>query len=126
MTATVAEFRALFPEFNEPVATDAQVQAKLDIAERMMDVDRWGDLFDNGQLQYAAHLLSTSITCAAALGRGGAVFGIRARTVDDVSITFNVPQAVSNFDAFFNSTCYGQMYLMLVNMVGVGALVVTK
>ncbi len=61
MTATVAEFRTEFPEFDEPVATDEQVQAKLDFAAAMMDVDLWGDLYDSGQLYYAAHLLSVSL-----------------------------------------------------------------
>lgn len=116
----------MFPEFNEPVATDAQVQAKLDLAERMMEPSVWGDLFNDGQLFYAAHLLSVSLTCAAALGQGAALYGLKARTVDDVSVTFNVPQATNNFQAFFNSTCYGQQYQMLVNCVGVGMLVVTS
>lgn len=126
MTATLAEFRTMFPEFDSPVATDEQVQAKLDLAARMMDVARWGDLFDDGQLFYAAHLLSVSLTCAMALGQGAGLFALKARTVDDVSVTFNVPQATNDFEAFYNSTCYGQQFQLLVRCVGVGALAVTS
>lgn len=57
---TPDEFKERFPEFDTATITDAQVQSKLDQAERSMDSTVWGDLFDDGQGQYAAHLLALS------------------------------------------------------------------
>lgn len=58
MPLTEAEFKARFPEFDQ--LTDAAVKSKLDQAERSMDSTVWGDLFGDGQGQYAAHLLALS------------------------------------------------------------------
>lgn len=54
--ATLAEFRAAFPEFSR--ASDALVNAKLTDASGTMDVTVWGDRYDQGQLYLAAHLLA--------------------------------------------------------------------
>src|SRR5688500_17508844 len=67
MALTVADFKARFPELSE--APDDLIEAKLAQALRSIDTNVWGDLSDDGQGQYAAHLL--------ALGPYGAAAGFR-------------------------------------------------
>lgn len=58
MAMDLATFWTRFPEFS-PIS-DAQVQAKLDQAKRSGDPNAYGDLFDDWQGQWAAHLLALS------------------------------------------------------------------
>lgn len=77
MPLDATTFKARFPEFSE--VTDALVTTKLDQASRSMDAVVWGELFDDGQGQKAAHLLALSPEGATAgLRMGG---GANQRTV---------------------------------------------
>ena len=58
MPLTVDTFKIRFPEFSD--ADVPLVSQKLDQASRGMDATVWGDLFDDGQAQKAAHLLALS------------------------------------------------------------------
>ena len=58
MPLTTTTFKARFPEFSS--ADDALVAAKLAQATNSMDDVVWGDKFDDGQGQLAAHLLALS------------------------------------------------------------------
>ena len=61
VSLTVAEFRALFPEFVDTTSpTDALVQQKLDEAWRRTPPDVWGEQARDGQSYLAAHLLAIS------------------------------------------------------------------
>jgi len=57
---SVAEFRAMFPEFPTGTAEDLHVTAKLSAASLNIDADVWGDRARIGGLYLAAHLLATS------------------------------------------------------------------
>jgi hypothetical protein len=59
MAVTLATMRVRFPEF--ALASDAYVSAFLDGAARQMDVDVWGDLFDDGQMFLAAHEMALTV-----------------------------------------------------------------
>lgn len=58
MALDAAAFKARDAAFAS--ISDAIVTAKLDQAARSMDAEVWGDQFDDGQWQYAAHLLALS------------------------------------------------------------------
>jgi hypothetical protein len=55
MTATVAQFRELMPQFSD--VSDSVIQSYLDVAENMMG-GGWGDSGDEAQCFLAAHLMS--------------------------------------------------------------------
>lgn len=120
---TTAEFKARFPEFDS--IADARVQIFLDDAALVMDSGIWGGIYNLGQAYLAAHYLSLAEKSSA--GGSAATAGpVVSRSVDGVSVAYaGTPSAPSNSNAaYYNSTQYGQRYMVLLKNLGVSASVV--
>lgn len=119
MAVTPASFKAFFPEFAS--ADDARVQTFLDMSGNLVNSDVWGTLHDYGILYLSAHLLY--LANASAVGDGGTSGLISNKQVGDVSVSFlhSMPNSSKStyFDAFYNTTKYGQQYYNLCRLVGI-------
>lgn len=120
MATSLSQFRARFPEFS--AIDDSVINLALSDAAAVMDVTRWDTRFDTGQAFLAAHYVSLSSTGS---GQGGGSVGpVSQATTGPLSVSYAVPTALNGSEAMLGSTVYGQRYLELRNMVGLGGLVV--
>ena len=116
MATTTALFKARFTEFAS--IADARIQLFLDDAELAMDEAIWDVYFDVGQSYLAAHYLALAEKSAvgSSVGTSGPVVG---RTVDGVSISYGSGAPSPNQNAaYFQTTQYGQRYLVLMKNLG--------
>ena len=120
MTATVSDFRTRFPEYSDSsLFPDPRIQLFLDDAESDMDVSKWDDLFDRGQLYLAAHYLVVGTGTAQSSTAGGQSKGnVTGKSVGDVSVSYGVSNATMSDPTLYSTTTYGQQYLDLVRRLG--------
>ena len=117
---TIEDFRARFPEFDNPVATDAQIQAAIEDTQCNFSINKWGCNYKRGHSLYVAHYLTIQSRRTSG-GVGGASPSLQAtsKSVDGVSVSYNASVASSNSYEWFKSTVYGQEYLALLDVVKV-------
>lgn len=125
MTVSAATFRAVFSEFADTAAYPAPaIDYWLTLAGKMMDAARWGDLLDHGTSLFVAHRLALQSrnTRDAQFGKTpGAAFGpVSSKGVDKVNISFDTASAAEENAGFWNLTTYGQEYIRLARIVGMG------
>jgi len=125
--ATIAQFRAAFPEFASEVNyPDPQIQFWLDVAAKLLNVDRWYDLIDQGYMLFSAHHLVIARCdqlAAYSGGMPGAIQGaVASKSVDKVSVSYQNDTAMYQDAGFWNLTTYGLQYWNLVRMVGAGGI----
>lgn len=124
---TPAEFRLAFPEFADAAKYgDPLVQRQLNIAERRLSADRWGDMHADGVGLFVAHHVSLTArqVAAAAAGAipGAPVAAVASKTVGPVSQSYD-SSAVSFANAgHWNGTTYGMQFYELVLMIGAGGM----
>lgn len=112
MEASTANFRTLFPEFDDPVLTDDQVQFYLDLATELHRCS------GTAQLYLAAHLAAQDI--ADGVGNEGTdpteqtgAGGISTQEkVGDLSVTYKRPEDYAT--ATLTSTPYGARALLIM------------
>lgn len=127
MTITVAQFRQNFPEFasiaNYPTTG---ISFWLDIAQKLTNLYRWGDLLDLGQQLFVAHMITLerqNQQQAASGGTPGSAVGpVNNKSVDKVSVGFDISSGVQPDAGHWNLTNFGTRFIYLVNMVGSGPL----
>lgn len=127
MTVTVASFRAAFPEFASMTTyPDPEVTFWLDLGLLLLNVERWGNLFDYGHMLFMAHNLALQFNSKKASASGGNPGNVQgpqtAGAVDKVSYSRNPGLAMDPKNGHWNLTIYGLQYINLVNMVGAGPL----
>lgn len=127
MTVTVASFRVAFPEFASTATyPDGEVQFWLDLSLLLLNAERWGNLFDYGQMLFVAHNLALQFNAKKATASGGNPGNVQgpqtAGAVDKVSYSRNPGLVMDAKHGHWNLTVYGLRYLDLVNMVGAGPL----
>lgn len=125
MTVTVATFRATFPPFaSDTTYTDPSVQFWLDLSAKLLDAERWGDLYDYGQQLFIAHNLTLEFSSnanASAGQRPGQVEGaVTSASVDKVSYGRDAASIMLPDAGHWNLSTYGIRYKQLVRMVGAG------
>lgn len=110
--ATVAQVRAIAPEF--ATVSDSDVQSFLDDAALQLNVSRWAAKYDLGHKYLAAHLLGMARPeLASAAGP------VQSESVGQVSVTYAVQtsaQAPSQYDA----TRQGREFRRLLLQLGAG------
>lgn len=124
-TPTIVEFRAVFPEFaNATTYPDAQLTYWLGIALQMLNVDRWGDLLSHGAYLLVAHNVSQAATRAASMSLGGVVNAagskVTSKSVDKVSMSYDVTSSAEEGAGNWNMTTYGQQYIRQARLMGAG------
>ena len=125
MSVSVASFRTSFPEFSEQtVYPDATVEFWLGLAGRLLRPAAWLDLLDDGTRLFVAHnlVLAGSASRAATSGSapGVASGAVSSKTVDKVSMSYDTAGAMIEGGGQYNLTTYGQRYLQLERVVGMG------
>lgn len=125
MTVTVESFRAAFPAFAvKATYPDPELVFWLGLGLKLMNVDRWGDLLDYGQMLFAAHNLSLEFNAKNASRNGqnpGQVLGaLSSGTVDKVSYSRDTSSVMDPKNGHWNLSIYGIRYIRLVGMIGAG------
>jgi hypothetical protein len=129
---TVADFRAIFPEFTVEAYPDTQVQFWLDSAANALNPRVWGARLNEGIALYVAHMLAVN-TLKRRLASGGsgatlpgvpglATGLVAAKSVGGASITYNTEVGQLADGGAFNLTTYGQEYLTIARSIAVGAM----
>lgn len=127
MSVTTTKFRADFPEFSSTAAyPEALVTFYLTLGAKLMSVDRWADIIDEGLELFVAHNLAlerpAQKTAAAGGVPGGASGPVSSKTIDKVSVSYDTSAAMEPGAGHWNLTIYGQRYIRLARMVGSGGL----
>jgi hypothetical protein len=117
---TLAEFKALFPEFEAAGVTDPTMQTWIDFSDAWLDEQSWGECYKSAVSYDAAHRLVMSQARADIIANGGVSAGVggsrgqvSSGTGDGLSIGFNVVPATTNTEEWYKSTGYGQEFLVL-------------
>lgn len=119
--ATPASLRVLFPEITEALYPDPRVQMRIDIASKLVNADRWGDLTDHGISLHAAHfLLVYGPQSGPQVGRTAAGGLVTSKSADGLSLSLDVSTVSEEGAGMFNSTAYGREYYRLARMMGAG------
>jgi len=121
---TPTTFKTRYPEFS--TIADARVSFFIADAELEIDPDRWGTWYDRGVAALAAHFLAISKKTAASGGALGSLGPVSSRSIGDVSVSFgSASGTVSGLsDDYYKASPYGQEYLRLMSLIGIGAVVV--
>jgi len=123
LTLTIADFRAMFPVFANPVAfPDAVINMQYATATIYISDSNCGVLNGTARLtalyQMTAHLIALNVLVAE---NDGSVPGITtAARVGSVSVTLLPPPAKNQFQWWLNQTPYGAALLALLKRKAVG------
>lgn len=117
---TPSDLTTAYPQFaNLPTAT---IQTAIDFAQTFFDAARWGERFRQGQLLYVAHQLTLSALAAANNGAGAVVDDVLQKRAGGVSKGRDGAIAMATMTNPLLRTYYGQEYLRLRRIVGMGAI----
>ncbi len=111
-------FLERYPEFNEVDYT--KIDLFLSDAEMEVSQSRWGKLYQRGVLALTAHLLRLSLWTTE--GGGGANRNLASESAGELSVSYAAP-TLTGTDADYQLTAYGQEYLRLRKLVGIGVMV---
>lgn len=126
---TESVIRANFPEF---ASTDdfppSQFAFYLRFAAKRLDETRWADLYDEGITFFVLHYLLLAARAKDAVDGGGAaalgkVKGVEtSKSVDKVSVSYDVGSVSLSDAGHWNQTTYGIQFYQLVQLVGMGGM----
>lgn len=121
----VATFRQQFPEFADTARyPEPLVAFWLDVVTRMLDPKRWADLLDVGLALALAHHLVVAVREQGSAVAGkvpGTVLGMQtSKSVDTVSVSYDVGAVTNEGGGFWNMTTYGIQFLGMARLVGSG------
>ncbi|MDH2927230.1 DUF4054 domain-containing protein [Lonepinella koalarum] len=116
---TVTDFLQRYPQFEK--LGESIIELFLSDAFAEMDKNRWGKLYERGGLALTAHLLTLNQWTAE--DNGNPQRELTAESVGDLSVSYAQSSTVQS-DEFYRTTAYGQEYLRLRKLVGVGFMVV--
>lgn len=107
-----------YPEFEK--VDDEKIDLFLLDAKTEISQARWGKLYQRGVLALAAHLLRLSLWTTQS--GGAANRNLAAESAGELSVTYAAPM-LTGTDADYQLTAYGQEYLRLRRLIGVGVMV---
>lgn len=117
-----ALFITHFPEFATTPA--GQITFWSEQAETLLPVKVWGTSREFGVELFTAHQLTLALgnarTAAVGGAGGGQQGGVTAKTVDKVSVSYDVNSVGELNGGHFNETNYGRQFLRLARMIGAG------
>lgn len=117
---TPSDFKTLFPEFT--TETDARVQLFIDRADPHFDIERWDDLYPEGVANFVAHNMALANAQTAQGGSVGAMSNDNMlKKVGDIQVMKDTGLLNKQAENPFMRTLYGQQYLYLRRIVGMGA-----
>ena len=121
----VATFRQQFPEFADTTRyPEPLVVFWLDVVTRMLRPEVWGELLDVGLALALAHHLVVAKRQQGSAAAGkvpGAVLGAQtSKSVDTVSISYDVAPVTQEGGGFWNMSSYGIQFLGMARLLGAG------
>lgn len=112
------DFLLRYPEFGK---TDAKrIGLFLYDAQAEVSKVRWGKLYDRGVMALTAHLLKLSTD--AEMSGGAANRNLASESAGELSVSYVAPISTNGSDDFYQLTAYGQEYLRLRRLIGVGVM----
>jgi hypothetical protein len=119
----VAQFRQMFPEFGDTADyASATISLWLGVAEKLVNEDRWGNLWTTGLGFFTAHnvaLQAANIRAAETGAVPGSTGGmIASKTVGSVSVGYDANATMELNAGHWNQTTYGRQYIHLARMIG--------
>lgn len=125
MSIPSLQIRKNFPEFASVVNyPDSALQFWLDFAYSMLNAQRWGAQLDMAAQLYALHniVLERRAQLEAAHGAApGTVTGpTSSKSVDKVSVSYDVGVAAEEGAGHWNLTIYGSRLYRMIQMFGMG------
>nr|WP_311461908.1 DUF4054 domain-containing protein [uncultured Aggregatibacter sp.] len=113
------DFLLRYPEFRK---TDAKrIGLFLSDAQAEVSKVRWAKLYDRGVMALTAHLLKLSAD--AEISGGAANRNLASESAGELSVSYAAPIYTNGSDDFYQLTAYGQEYLRLRKLVGIGVMV---
>lgn len=114
-------FRERLPEFSDTeMYPDPAVNLQLTVAEKMILLERWGDMWEFGVCWWAAHYLVLGAQAEQITKNGGIPTGatgiVASKSVDGVSISYNTLPIEQQWDL----TNYGRQLMSFARLVGAG------
>lgn len=120
---TPADIKARFPAFSS--VDNNFVQLQLDRSGPYFDVSRWDDLYDEGLAYWVAHELTLAARDNDPDSNNGGMFdGTIMKKVDQLQKSTSSETVKAAMDDPYMATVYGQRYVRLRNLVGIGAIAV--
>lgn len=124
ITLDPAAFRALFPQFADPVKwPDAALSIQFGAATGYVSADTYGDMTvaarTNALYLMTAHLLALGVIIAQN-NYSGQVGVVQGAVVDHVQITLTPPPVKSQWQWWLNTTPYGAQLLGLLDAQAAG------
>lgn len=122
---TIQQFRQDFPEFLDPGRyPDPAVTFWLTMAGLMLNVSRWVELLDIGTELFIAHNLALEVQAQETAANGGVpgltTGAVASKSVDKISISYDVSAGIEAGAGHWNLTIYGTRLMKLINMIGAG------
>lgn len=118
----IALFKQHFPEFAE--VDDGSILFWSGLAEGMVRREAWREMWLYGVELYTAHHLWLALADSQGKPQtgGGYIQGgaITAKSVDKVSVSFDVSQGAETNAGFWNETRYGRRFYRLLLLFGAG------
>jgi hypothetical protein len=120
-----ATLRADLPEFADIIRyPDATVNFWLGVGAKLLRADAWADMLDHGLELYTAHHLTLwrrDMDAAANGGAPGQSAGqVSSKTVDKVSVSYDVASTSWADAGYWNQTTYGKQFWQLQQLAGMG------
>lgn len=120
---TPTEFKARFPEFSSE--TNDRVQLFINDADPLFDQSRWDTLYPVGIANLVAHELVIANQQTAAAGQIGKLSNdTLTKKVGDVQVGKDTMLLNKQAENPYMRTSYGQKYLSLRKLVGMGGVAV--
>ena len=126
---TYAQFILDFPEFTNATAyPEAEFTAALAEATALLNMSRWGTLYNRGLELYIAHDLALYQRRQATAALGGmpgmAKGNLTSETPGQVALSYDTQVASERDAGYYNLTEYGQKFIRLARLRGMGGIVV--
>lgn len=115
---TPQEFKVRFPEF--ALVEDGRIQFLMIDAAAFVDESTWSDLYVRGLSLVIAHFLVLDALRAGGYVNAAMAGNVVAKKVGPVSVAYDAAMNAKIADSPFARTTYGQEYLRLARMVGMG------
>ena len=122
-------FREIFPEFSDTEQfSDPTVTYWLNLAEKMLPENRWGDMYQHGIGLYAAHFMvlgkkNEQSAQTTGVPTGMATGMMASKSVDKVSVSYAQPTFTMDNAGHWNVTIYGIQLLTFARQVaGLGSI----
>lgn len=129
MSVTTTQLRGDFPALKDPsVFPDEVLNFWLTVAQQMVNLDRWGNLWSLGVELFAAHHSIIDIYNQDTVNNGGIPGlnrgAINSESAGPVNLSYDTAGSSEEGGGHWNLTTYGTRYLHTARLMGAGPIYV--